>query len=85
MATFKAKRTSERRHRAFGNSAPKQSCSSESTHFEKPAQAAGPDRRTKLGSLLVSIAQDAGALSHEEVETINLIRDKMPAAPIVFE
>jgi antitoxin FitA len=48
-------------------------------------QAAKPEGRLKLGSLLVAIAQEAGALTDAEAEQINQLRDKTPAEPMSFE
>ena len=47
--------------------------------------AARPPQRIKLGSLLVSIAREAGGLTDEEVEQINQLRDKTPAEPMRFD
>jgi antitoxin FitA len=48
-------------------------------------QAAKPEGRLKLGSLLASIAREAGGLSDAEAEQINQLRDKTPAEPMKFE
>lgn len=48
-------------------------------------QAARPEGRLKLGSLLTSIAQEAGGMSNAEAERINRLRDKTPAEPMDFE
>lgn len=48
-------------------------------------QAARPEGRLKLGSLLVSIAREAGGLTDAEAEQINQLRDKTPAEPTSFE
>jgi hypothetical protein len=39
----------------------------------------------KLGSLLTSIAREAGGLTDAETEHVNPLRDKSPAEPIRFE
>jgi len=44
-----------------------------------------PAERVKLGSLLTSIARDAGGMSDAEVEHFNQFRDKTPAEPMSFE
>jgi len=44
-----------------------------------------PPERVKLGSLLASIAQEAGGLTDAEVEHMNRLRDKTPADPMGFE
>lgn len=41
--------------------------------------------RVKLGSLLVSIAREAGGLSEQEARHIDQVRDKTPAQPLTFE
>lgn len=48
-------------------------------------QAAKPEGRLKLGSLLTSIAREAGGLTDAEAEQINQLRDKTPAEPMRFE
>jgi plasmid stability protein len=44
-----------------------------------------PPQRVKLGSLLASIAREAGGLTDAEAERFNQLRDKTPAEPIRFE
>ncbi|HWU64552.1 MAG TPA: Arc family DNA-binding protein [Ensifer sp.] len=44
-------------------------------------QAALPQGRVKLGSLLVSIGREAG-LSDDEAEGFNRLRERMPAEPL---
>jgi len=46
---------------------------------------AQPPERIKLGSLLTSIAREAGGLTDAEAENFNQIRDKAPAEPMKFE
>ena len=48
-------------------------------------QAAKPEGRLKLGSLLSSIAREAGGLTDIEAEHFNQLRDKTPAEPPSFE
>ena len=48
-------------------------------------QATKPAGNVKLGSLLVSIAREAGGLTEEEAEQFNQLRDKTPAEPMRFE
>jgi plasmid stability protein len=48
-------------------------------------QAARPEGRLKFGSMLVSIARDAGGLTDAEAEAINQQRDKTPSEPMSFE
>ncbi|ROH88122.1 plasmid stability protein stbC [Pseudomethylobacillus aquaticus] len=44
-----------------------------------------PPERIKLGSLLASIAREAGGLTDAEAEGFNQLRDKIPAEPMRFE
>lgn len=48
-------------------------------------KAAKPEGRLKLGTLLVSIAREAGGLTNAEAEQFNQSRDKTPAEPMRFE
>ena len=48
-------------------------------------QAAKPEGRMKLGTLLASIAREAGGLSDEELALFENARDKTPAQPMRFE
>ncbi|WP_431323228.1 FitA-like ribbon-helix-helix domain-containing protein [Rhizobium sp. YTU87027] len=48
-------------------------------------QAAKPEGRLKLGTLLTSIAREAGGLTDAETERLNQLRDKTPAEPMNFE
>ncbi|WOI08941.1 FitA-like ribbon-helix-helix domain-containing protein [Thalassospira lucentensis] len=48
-------------------------------------KAAKPEGRLKLGSLLASIAREAGGLTDAEAESFNQLRDKTPAEPMRFE
>lgn len=44
-----------------------------------------PPDRVRLGSLLASIAREAGGLSDAEAERFSQLRDKTPAEPMRFE
>ena len=48
-------------------------------------QAARPQGRLKLGTLLASIAREAGGLTDEELALFENARDKTPAEPMRFE
>lgn len=48
-------------------------------------QAAKPAGRMKLGSLLSSIAREAGGLTEAEADAFDRLRDRQPAEPIRFE
>ena len=45
---------------------------------------ARPPERIKLGSLLASIAREAGGLTVEEQALFESVRDKTPAEPMSF-
>jgi len=47
--------------------------------------AARPPERVKLGSLLASIAREAGGLTDDEVALFTSLRDGTPAEPPRFE
>lgn len=72
-------------HRAIRVRAAMHGCSAEAEIRNILEQAAKPDGRLKLGSLLVSIAREAGGLTDAEVAQINQSRDKTPAKPMGFE
>ena len=44
-----------------------------------------PAERVRLGSMLASIAREAGGLTDSEAEGFNRLRDKAPAEPMDFE
>lgn len=44
-----------------------------------------PEGRLKLGSLLASIAREAGGLTDAEAKRFDQLRDKTPAEPMHFE
>ena len=44
-----------------------------------------PPERVKLGSLLASIAREAGGLTDEEHAVFESVRDKTPAEPMRFQ
>lgn len=72
-------------HRAIRVRAAMHGRSAEAEIRDILAQAAKPEGRLKLGSLLASIAQEAGGLTDAEAEHINQLRDKTPAEPMKFE
>ena len=71
-------------HRAIRTRAQMHGHSTEAEVRRILEQAARPEGRLKLGSLLASIAQEAGALTDVEVESINR-RDRTPSDPLEFE
>lgn len=44
-----------------------------------------PAERVRLGSMLASIAREAGGLTDSEAEGFNRLRDRAPAEPMDFE
>ncbi|WP_413989695.1 FitA-like ribbon-helix-helix domain-containing protein [Labrys okinawensis] len=70
-------------HRAIRVRAALHGRSTEAEIREILEQAAKPDGRLKLGSLLVSIAREAGGLTGEEHALFE--RDKAAAEPISFD
>ncbi|MCL2459569.1 MAG: Arc family DNA-binding protein [Desulfobulbus sp.] len=72
-------------HRALRVRAAQNGRSTEAEVRDILEKAAKPEGRLKLGSLLVSIASEAGGLTDAESESFNLLRDKTPAEPMRFE
>lgn len=72
-------------HRALRVLAAQHGRSTEAEVRDILEKAAKPESRLKLGSLLASIAREAGELTEAEVEYFNQLRDKTPAEPMGFE
>jgi antitoxin FitA len=72
-------------HRALRVRAAQHGRSTEAEIRDILEKAAKPEGRLKLGSLLASIAREAGGLTDAEAEHFNEIRDKTPAEPMRFE
>jgi antitoxin FitA len=72
-------------HRALRVRAAQHGRSTEAEIRDILEKAAKPEGRLKLGSLLASIAREAGGLTDAEAEHFNSIRDKTPAEPMRFE
>jgi plasmid stability protein len=72
-------------HRALRVRAAQHGRSTEAEIRDILEKAAKPEGRLKLGSLLVSIAREAGGLNDAEVERFNQLRDKTPPEPLSFE
>ncbi|OWT56193.1 FitA-like ribbon-helix-helix domain-containing protein [Candidimonas nitroreducens] len=85
MASITVRNIPEEVHRAIRVRAAMHGHSTEAEVRSILEQAARPEGRIKLGSMLASIAREAGSLTHAEVETINRQRDKTPAEPMSFE
>lgn len=85
MASITVRNIPDEVHRAIRARAAKHGRSTEAEVRAILEQAARPQGRLKMGSLLVSMARKAGPLSDAEVESINQVRDKSPARPMDFE
>jgi len=72
-------------HRALRVRAAQHGRSTEAEVRDILEKAAKPEGRLKLGSLLASIAREAGGLTDAEAEHFNQLRDKTPAEPMGFE
>ncbi|AVR88307.1 FitA-like ribbon-helix-helix domain-containing protein [Thauera aromatica] len=72
-------------HRAIRVRAAMHGCSTEAEVRSILEQAAKPEGRLKLGTLLASIAREAGGLTDEEFALFDNVRDRTPAAPLSFE
>lgn len=85
MAVLTVRNLPDAVHRALRMRAAHHGRSTEAEIREILEAAALPPERVKLGSLLASIARDAGPLTDAEAEQINQLRDKTPAEPMRFE
>lgn len=85
MASITIRNVPDEVHRALRVRAAQHGCSTEAEIRSILEQAARPEGRLKLGSLLMSIAREAGPLTDAEVEHFDQLRDKTPAEPIRFE
>jgi plasmid stability protein len=71
-------------HRGLRALAEKHGRSAEAEIRDILARAVQPEGRVKLGSLLVSIGEEA-AISNEEYQSLLNVRDTCPAKPTSFE
>lgn len=85
MPSITIRNVSEEVHRAIRVRAATHGRSTEAEIRDILEQAARPEGRLKLGSLLTSIAREAGGLSDAEAEQFNQLRDRFPAEPMSFE
>lgn len=85
MAMLTVRNLPDEVHRALRVRAAQHGRSTEAEVRDILEKAAKPQDRLKLGSLLASIAREAGGLTDAEAEYFNQLRDKTPAAPIMFE
>lgn len=85
MPTLTVRNLPDEVHRALRVRAAQNGRSTEAEIRDILEKAAKPEGRLKLGSLLNSIAREAGGLTDAQVERINQLRDKTPAKPMRFE
>ena len=85
MAVITVRNLPEEVHRALRVRAAQHGRSTEAEIRDVLEKAAKPEGRLKLGSLLTSIAQEAGGLSEAEAQQFAQLRDKTPASPLSFE
>jgi len=85
MPSITIRNVSDEVHRAIRVRAAMHGRSAEAEIRDILEQAAKPEGRLKLGSLLASIAREAGGLTDAEAEQINQLRDKRSAEPMRFE
>ncbi|EHQ53315.1 plasmid stability protein StbC [Ectothiorhodospira sp. PHS-1] len=85
MATVTVRNLPDEVHRAIRVRAAHHGRSTEAEIRAILEGVARPPERVKLGSLLASIAREAGGLSDTEAEGFQQLRDKTPAEPMGFE
>lgn len=85
MATLTVRNLPDEVHRALKVRAAEHGRSTEAEVRDILEKAAKPEGRLKLGSLLVSIAREAGGLTQSEANRLDKLRDKTPAIPMVFK
>lgn len=85
MANVHVRNLPDAVHRALRVRAAHHGRSTEAEIREILEAAARPPDRVRLGSLLVSIAREAGGLTDDEAKHFNQLRDKTPVEPIRFE
>jgi len=85
MAVVTVRNLPDAVHRALRVRAAHHGRSTEAEIRDILEMAALPPERVKLGSLLASIAREAGELTDAEAEYFSQLRDKSPAEPMRFE
>ena len=85
MASITVRNIPDEVHRAIRVRAATHGCSAEAEVRSILEQAAKPEGRLKLGTMLASIAREAGGLTDEEFALFENARDKTPAQPVRFE
>ena len=85
MATVTVRNLPDEVHRALRVRAATHGRSTEAEIRDILETTVRPPERVKLGSLLVSIAREAGGLTVAEARRLDRLRDKTPAEPMDFE
>lgn len=85
MASVTVRNLPDEVHRALRVRAARNGRSTEAEIREILEAAVRPPNRVKLGTLLTSIAREAGELTEDEAEHFNLLRDRTVAMPMSFE
>jgi len=85
MANLTVRNLSDEVHRALRVRAAHHGRSTEAEIRDILERAAKPEGRVKLGSLLASIAREAGGLTDEENALFESVRIKSPARAASFE
>ena len=85
MANVTVRNLPDAVHRALRVRAAHHGRSTEAEIRDILESAVRPPQRVKLGSLLASIAREAGGLTDAEADRFDQLRDKSPAEPMRFE
>jgi plasmid stability protein len=85
MASVLVRNLPDEVHRALRVRAAQHGRSTEAEIRDILEKIARPPERIKLGSLLASIAREAGGLTEAEAGEFDRIRDKTPAEPMRLE
>lgn len=85
MAAVTVRNLPDEVHRALRVRAAQHGRSTEAEIRDILEIAVSPPERVKLGSLLFSIAREAGGLTDTEAAHFQQLRDTSPAAPMGFE
>lgn len=85
MANVTVRNLPDEVHRAIRVRAAHHGCSTEAEIRDILEKAVKPQGRLKLGSLLTSIAHEAGGLTDAEAEKFDQLRDKTPTEPMRLE
>ena len=84
MAAVTIRNLSDEAHRALKARAAKHNRSTEAEMRAILEAAALPEGRLRLGTALAEIGRKYG-ITNEDVEALELVRDKRPAEPMTFE